>query len=235
MLNLHSLRKQIYQYLRRQMHEGDLIPGSTLDLNRISRELGVSKTPLRDALIQLDVEGFVTILPRRGVRVNVLTLDDIENIYEILGALETSVISSVFHKIDAEKLIAMERINADYRRAALAGDTERIYRMNLSFHDAFLSLSGNAQAKRLIELLKQRLYDFPRRAYISKWELKNAADHLLLIEHIRKGDVVSALGVWKDRHWSYAYQETYIRRFYALGIEEYKSEMAQLKGGRGEP
>jgi DNA-binding GntR family transcriptional regulator len=233
MLNLHPLREQIYQYLRHRMHEGDLLPGSTLDLNKISRELGVSKTPLRDALIQLDVEGFVTILPRRGVRVNVLTLDDIENIYEIIGALETSILTSVFHKIDEEKLVAMERINAEYRRSALAGDTEQIYRMNRSFHDVFLSFSGNVRAKRLIDLLKQRLYDFPRRSYISDWELRNSGEHRLLIEHIRKGDLASAVDVWKDKHWSYAHQEPFIRRFYALGIEEYKSEMAQLRSGRG--
>ncbi|MGB5881972.1 MAG: GntR family transcriptional regulator, partial [Thermoanaerobaculia bacterium] len=60
-LNLKSLREQVYDYLREAMNRGDLAPGATLDLNAISRRLGVSRTPLRDALLQLETEGFVTI------------------------------------------------------------------------------------------------------------------------------------------------------------------------------
>jgi DNA-binding GntR family transcriptional regulator len=62
------------------------------NINAISQHLGISKTPLRDAIIQLEIEGFVTILPRRGVTVSKLTLKDIKDSYKIVGALEGSVI-----------------------------------------------------------------------------------------------------------------------------------------------
>ena len=68
MLNVKSLREQIYEYLREEMGSGKLISGSSINLTAISDELGVSKTPLRDALIQLEAEGFVSILPRRGIQ-----------------------------------------------------------------------------------------------------------------------------------------------------------------------
>ncbi|HEY69150.1 MAG TPA: GntR family transcriptional regulator, partial [Anaerolineae bacterium] len=60
LLNLKSLREQVYDYLRHAMNRGELAPGAALNLNQISRKLGVSRTPLRDALLQLEIEGFVT-------------------------------------------------------------------------------------------------------------------------------------------------------------------------------
>ncbi len=86
--NLKSLREQVYEYLKIQLNEGKLEHGAFLNLNAISAEMGISKTPLRDALFQLEAEGFVTIYPRRGVKVNVLSLEKIRNIYQILGGLE---------------------------------------------------------------------------------------------------------------------------------------------------
>ena len=86
-LNLKSLKEQVYEYLREQLHKGKIRPGSFINMDETSRKLGISKTPLRDALIQLEMEGFITILPRKGVYVNVLTLQDIKDYYQVIGAL----------------------------------------------------------------------------------------------------------------------------------------------------
>ena len=228
MLNLQPLWEQIYQYLRQEMQRGELLPGLTINLNEISRELGISKTPLRDALIRLESDGFVSILPRRGVKVNVLRLRDIKNIYEILGSLESSVITSVFDSFGQNRIDQMERINSRYREAILAGDFEQIYQRNLSFHDSFLGLSENTELRRLIKPLKQRLYDFPRRAYIPQWELNNFDEHQQCISHIKRGDRDAAVSIMRDVHWSYAVQEKFIREFYALAIKEYEAEIANL-------
>jgi DNA-binding GntR family transcriptional regulator len=91
-INLSSLKEQVYEYLRHQMKIGKLRPGAAIDVRATSEKLGVSKTPLRDALIQLEMEGFVKILPRRGVVVNALTIQDIKDIYQIVGALESTAI-----------------------------------------------------------------------------------------------------------------------------------------------
>ena len=229
MLNLQPLREQVYQHLRREMQTGDLLPGLTINLNKISQQLGISKTPLRDALIQLETEGFVIILPRRGFKVKGLTLTDIKNLYEILGALESSVIISVFDKLDQARIEEMERFNTKYREAVSAKDFEQIYQMNLSFHDAFLELSDNKELQRLIKPLKQRLYDFPRRAYLPEWELRNADEHQRCIDFIKKGNRYAAARTMRDAHWSYVVQEKFIREFYALGVKEYKEEMANLQ------
>ncbi len=84
--------------MRKQMNLGALLPGSTINIGKIAKQLGISKTPLRDALIHLEVEGFVTILPRRGVCVNVLELCDVKNAYNAIGMVEASIVMECFRK-----------------------------------------------------------------------------------------------------------------------------------------
>lgn len=86
-----SLKEQVYDYLRHEI-EKNIQPGAVINMDATSRKLGISKTPLRDALLQLEMEGFVTIAPRRGIYVNSLALDDIKEFYQVIGALEQSAI-----------------------------------------------------------------------------------------------------------------------------------------------
>jgi DNA-binding GntR family transcriptional regulator len=213
-INPKSLREQVYDYIREELSHGNLIPGMTIDLNAISRELGISKTPLRDALLQLDTEGFVTISPRRGIFVNHLTLDDIRNCYEIIGALESTAIISVFNTIQPLHIQKMKILNAALLADLEEEDFASYYQRNLLFHGVFLDLSPNAPLRRMIMPLKQRLYDFPRRGYIKAWELRNCRDHDRLIKAFEKKDREAAVAVWRDVHWSFTKQEPFIRSFY---------------------
>src|SRR5438105_14060538 len=92
---LRSLREEVYERVRALLNKGGLRPGKYLDLNALAREIGISRTPLRDALLRLECEGFVEIHSRKGVRVAPLTLDRIRHIYEILAALESTTLRSV--------------------------------------------------------------------------------------------------------------------------------------------
>ncbi|MCK4984894.1 MAG: GntR family transcriptional regulator, partial [Desulfobacterales bacterium] len=214
MLDLTSLREQVYQYLRDEMHNGNLLPGSYINMKEISRQLGISKTPLRDAIIQLECERFVSILPRRGVLVNKLTLQDIINSIEIIGALETAAIISAFDKLDSSHVEEMERLNAEMILTIKQEDFERYYEFNIAFHDVFLNLSENMALRQIIMPIKQRLYDFPRRAYIKEWELINCDEHNQFIEFIKRGERDNAVNLWKDSHWSFTVHEKFIRQFY---------------------
>jgi len=231
-INLQSLREQVYQFLRHEMQRGELFPSFNIDIRRISERLGVSTTPVRDALIELQADGFVTILPRRGVIVNPLALQDIKNLYEVIGALEASVVKSVFDRLDKSRVKTMEQIDKAYRQAIVAGDSEQIYLQNLAFHGVFLSLSDNTELMKLIKPRKERLYDFPRRSYLQDWELRNSEEHRRFIDCIKKGDSDGAARVMRNVHWSFAFQEEYIRRFYSLAMEEYEAEMVQHRPGR---
>ncbi len=173
MLNTKSLREQVYEYLRDEINNRKLLPGATININEISQQLGISKTPLRDAIIQLEIEGFVTILPRRGVTVKKLTLQEVKDSYQIVGALEGSVILNVFDRIGKSHISRMEKINAKQIKALDRKEYDRYYKLNLDFHNVFLDLSENKSLKNIVTPYKQRLYDFPRRGYIKEWELNN--------------------------------------------------------------
>ena len=88
MKNIGTLREKVYKYLRRELARGNLRYESFIDQNKICEHLGVSRAPLRDALIQLEAERFVKILPRRGVRINKLSMEDIRNSYDVLAAVD---------------------------------------------------------------------------------------------------------------------------------------------------
>jgi DNA-binding GntR family transcriptional regulator len=213
-INQKSLREQVYDFIREELTRGRLIPGAAINLNAISQELGISKTPLRDALLQLDTEGFVTISPRRGVFVNRLTLEDIRQCYEIIGALESTVILGVFDSIQPLHIEKMKLLNRELRTSIKKEDFQAYYQQNILFHDVFLEMSHNRSLKRIIMPMKQRLYDFPRRGYIKEWEQANCRDHERLIEAFESADRDAAIRVWRDVHWSFEVQEKYIRRFY---------------------
>lgn len=213
---LRSLREAVYDHLSQLLNEGRLRPGSYLDLNALAEEIGTSRTPLRDALLRLESEGFVEILNRKGVRITRLTLDSIRHMYEILGALESTVLRSVASHITSEVVMRMERLNQEMAAALDDGDFSRYYAANLAFHDAYRNLSDNAEMKRLIILLKQRLYDFPRlTGYVPEWERASLGEHDALIRLLSQGRVAEAADLLRDVHWSYSYQEPFIRRYYA--------------------
>ena len=229
LIEIRSLRQQVYDYLRSEMQAGHLLPGSFIKLKEISERLGISKTPLRDALIQLECEGFVTILPRRGVLVNKLTIDDIRNVLEILGALESAVIYSVFDRFGPAHLNRMKQLNQEMREAIEAERFDDYYRLNIEFHDVFLNMSDNTMLRHIALPFKQRLYDFPRRTYIKEWELINCDEHDRFIEHIEKGERDQATDLMKNSHWSFAAYENFIRRFYFGSDERIEAELAWRK------
>ncbi len=215
-LNIKSLREQVYEYLRNAMNRGELLPGSSINPSQMSQQLGISKTPLRDALIQLETEGLVTILPRRGVIVNKLSLQDIKNFYEIAGALEAAVIVSFFHELNSSRIAKMKQFNSEMKTAITYEDFDTYYKKNLRFHNVFLELSDNEALLKIVMPIKQRLYDFPRLGYIKEWELNNCNEHQQFIELVEKGDCNGAASIMRDVHWSFGVQEKYIKQFYSL-------------------
>jgi len=211
-----SLREQVYDYLREELYAGRILPNSSLNLKALSTHLGVSITPLRDALLRMEQEGFVTILPRKGVIVNSLTLQDVKNFYQIIGALEGEVIKSVFQLLSSQHVARMKKLNDQMREALNKDAFDAYYQLNIAFHDAFIALSDNMALRPLLMPMKQRLYDFQRRPYVKPWEFRNCLEHDQFIDSILKKDQDKAVNVIRDVHWSFSVQEEYIREFYRV-------------------
>jgi len=214
-LNVKSLKSQVYEYLREQMRRGDILPGSVIDMEETSQKLGVSKTPLRDALLQLEMEHFVSILPRRKVVVNVLTVQDIRNYYQIIGALESTALLAGFDKIGAAEIEAMAELNAGMKEAIEQNDFDLYYERNLAFHNSFLTPCGNAYLIEIVNVLKKRLYDFPRqKGFVKEWEATSVGEHARLLEAIRERRLLDAANFIRDVHWSFEVQEKFIEQYY---------------------
>jgi len=215
LLNVKSLKEQVYEYLRDQMRHGGILPGSTIDMEETSRKLGVSKTPLRDALLQLEMEDFVTILPRRMVLVKALTEQDVRSYYEIIGALESMALLKSAERLKPSDIEAMAALNEEMVLAIAAGDFDAYYDKNLAFHNVFLALCGNDSLIKIVNTLKKRLYDFPRlKGFVKEWEETSVGEHRALVDLLRAGRSQDAANHIRDVHWSFEVQERFIRRYY---------------------
>jgi DNA-binding GntR family transcriptional regulator len=218
-INVKSLKEQVYDYLRGQFQKPILRPGAVINMDATAKKLGISKTPLRDALIQLEMEGFVTISPRRGIYVNALPLSAIKEFYQVIGALESSALLASFPELGAAGIKKMDALNRLMKKAIAGGDFDLFYEKNLLFHDFFIGICANKTLARVIGNLKKRLYDFPRqRRWIKEWEERSIAEHQQIIDFLAVGDPAAAALFLRDVHWSYAVQEKYIRAYYGADM-----------------
>ncbi len=225
-----SLREHIYDFLRQEMNSGKIKPGSFLNLNELSQHLGISKTPLRDALLHLEAEGFVTFFPRKGIMVNMLTLEKIRDIYEIIGALEAQTIYSVGDQMRPQDIDTMERLNQEMREALEKDDFPLFYEKNLNFHDVYLNLSSNEELFHTVQILKQRLYDFPRiSGFVKEWEIRSTGEHQDIINRFRQGDLWAVADYIRDVHWSFKVQERFVRKYYFLQQEQEEAQRRSSK------
>ena len=194
------LRSQVYEYLRNELKAENLKPGMFVSMNQIMKNLGISRTPLRDALLQLQNEGFVTFLPQRGIRINELSQQDIEDLYEMLGALDSRTLLSVFDKIGSRELKQMKRINQDMYANIADSRFYHYWDLNTAFHHVYLDLSSNTPILHQLNIIRQRLFEFGKKDWSLKMKEMNYSEHQTLIELIEKGNSVEAADFMRDVH-----------------------------------
>lgn len=211
-----QLSDLVYQHLRQKMLTGELKPGQILNQLQICEELNISRAPLRDALIRLELQGFVTIYPRRGVEIKKVTLHEIENIYTVLGTLEGQCLRDVFHQLTQEDITLFEKINEQSHEVLEEKKFTEYYALNIEFHNIFLQKWNNQVALTVMTPLKQRLNDFPVMEYSQECEQMNLEDHDNIIHCIKKGNKDGAAAVLQNEHWSFAVYRKFFRTAYAL-------------------
>ena len=201
-LNPMALRDQVYEYLREEIIAGR-IEGERVNLNVLSETLAVSKTPLRDALIRLSAEGFVTILPRHGIIIKSLTREEARNFFQIIAVFEGEVLREVFGNLDPIKIDKMILITAAMRRVIGFDSFSFYYNLDLSFHNIFLDLTPNDRLRTLVSLMKQQLFSFLRNDYQEAREFLNCDEHDEIVDCLRKRNVGGAVKILKDAHWCF--------------------------------
>jgi len=198
--NFQLLRSQVYEHLRGELKNQNLKPGMFVTINQLSQELGINRTPLRDALLQLQVEGFVTFLPQRGIRINEVSRKDLENIYEMLGALDSRALFSVFDQITPGHIEQMKKINDKMYRYVAGREYGRYFDLNSAFHDVYLKLSTNEMLLNQVNIIRQRLFDFGAKDDLEHVLKLNYIEHLTLIELIEQGEPKAVSDFIRDTH-----------------------------------
>ena len=209
--NSWSLRKEIFDYLSKQIEMGSLIPGSLINVRKLTEKLNVSRTPLREALAQLEIQGLVSILPQRGVLINVLLYEDLLDLFEIIGALESQVVFTVFDRIRGNEVKMMERYNRVMKQAIKKEINRNFHETNILFHKVFLDLSANRELTTYVSNLKLRLFGFALKSYRDRFKKAIVAEHDVFIALVKEGNRNSAANYLKDVHWKFNYPDNFIR------------------------
>ncbi len=197
------LRLNIYEYLYEELRNGRLNHEKAISLNKLSSELGISKTPLRDALLELQAEGFVTLYPQRGVFINQLTCEQKTEIYEVCSILDAKVIQEVFHKVTDSEIQELKKINRLMDPNSGELTCEKYNKYNVDFHEIYLALSNNNFLKKIIRTSRIRLFQFTNRNWGEEFSRVNYFEHLKIIELFEHGNPDELSDYIQNTHWSF--------------------------------
>ncbi len=224
-----SLRFVVYDYFREQMKNGVLIPGYLINVKEISENLGISMTPLREALVQLETEGFITVIPRKGVVLKSLSLRKIRNIYSVLGALEAVALRDAFPLIDGNAVENAGKVNDEMKKCLAGNDSQGYLACNNRFHGLWLDRTENDELMRQIRVMKERLYEFPgNEDLIHEWEEASLSEHEELLARIGSGDLEGSIDFLQFVHWDYDHQERFVRRFYSQHLDSLEKKRGEV-------
>jgi DNA-binding GntR family transcriptional regulator len=140
---IQSLHHDTLSALRDLIVHNELPPGSRLTESMLSERFSVSRTPLREALKVLSSEGLVEILPNRGARVVTLTVADIKNLFEVIGALESLAGRLACQNISDAEICDLKAVHCQMQATFLRGDLPEYFRLNQEIHAQIVATAGN--------------------------------------------------------------------------------------------
>lgn len=198
-----TMRERIYLNLREAIINNKLRPGQRLLEKEIANEFNVSITPVREAMFQLSVEGFVEVETHKSVVVKPVSLEEVSEIYEVQGVLEGYAGRLATLNLNDEHLSEMEKLIEKMQKYLKSNDVNRFYEMNQKAHEIFLKQSGNQLIYDLISKLNLRKKMFRYRVtFLAKKEIMKKAieDHKKILEGFisRNPDEVEKL---VREHW----------------------------------
>ncbi|MCX8057283.1 MAG: GntR family transcriptional regulator [Ignavibacteria bacterium] len=160
--DLKPLRDRIADLIRASILKGKIKPGERLMEIEVAKQLGISRTPLREAFLQLESEGFVKVIPRKGAIVAETTPDDAEETYQIKGALEALAAKLATEQITKEKIDKLIELNERMRKISQSKqkDYSEFLELNSAFHKIINESSGNQKLIRMIGNLRYQTFRY---------------------------------------------------------------------------
>lgn len=193
------LRELVLEALREAIFNGVLQPRERLMEIQLAEELGVSRTPVREALRKLEQEGFIVMVPRKGAYVADLSLKDIEDVFEIRIALEGLAASLSAERITDEELEVMERLLAEKAEAIKSLNMEKLVEVDTQFHETIYNSSRNERLSNIISNLREQIqrYRTTSLAYPGRMQ-RSLEEHRSIVEAIQARDPILAKQLVQD-------------------------------------
>lgn len=193
------LREVVSEALRDAIVSGVLKPGERLMEIQLAEELGVSRTPVREAIRKLELEGFVVMLPRRGTYVSDISLKDINEVFEVRTALDVLAAGLAAERITDEETEELERLLVEIAEHIKSGDMDKIVETDEDFHDVLYKASRNERLVGIINNLRELLQRFRTVSMSYPGRLTNTLDeHRRLVEAISQRDMETAQQIARE-------------------------------------
>jgi DNA-binding GntR family transcriptional regulator len=182
------LREIVFESLREAIMSGILEPGERLMEIQLAEELGVSRTPVREAIRKLELENFVVMIPRKGAYVAGVSLKDIADVFEIRSALEGLAAGLAAERITDDELEQMERV-LFYRADEGELDLEQLVKSDTDFHALVYKASRNERLIQILANLREQIQRFRTTSLAVPGRMKHAIDeHRRIVEALRNHD-----------------------------------------------
>jgi len=201
--NYKPLRDVVFDYMKDAIITGKLKPGERLMEVQLAEKLGVSRTPVREAIRKLELEGLVVMIPRKGAYVADLDAKDLLNVLEVRSSLEGLAASLAAERITDEEIGRLKKIVEEFQKEIEEiedGDNEKLVKLGKEFHDLIFTASRNDKLIQIMNNLQEHVHRF-RVRYINeaKKAKKIHQEHKKITEAIetRNTDVARK---WAEKH-----------------------------------
>ena len=173
------LRDVVFNTLRQAILTGELKPGERLMEIHLANRLGVSRTPIREAIRKLELEGLVTMIPRRGAEVAQITEKSMNDVLEVRRALDALCVELACDRITKEELESLKQACDNFELAVKTKDVKKIAQADVALHDIIVQATGKSWLIQLVNNLSEQMYRY-RFEYI-----KDISQHERLVEEHR--------------------------------------------------
>lgn len=184
------LRELVLEAIREAIINGHLKPGERLMEIQMAEELGVSRTPIREALRKLELEGFIVMIPRKGAYVADISIKDIADVFEIRASLEGLAAALAAERITDEELEFMERCLVVKAEAIANADFDKLVDIDARFHESIYKASRNERLWAIINNLREQIQRLRMTSLSVPGRMSQSLkEHRAIVEAIQSRDI----------------------------------------------
>ena len=190
------LKELVFTTLKKAILKGELQPGDRLMELQLAEKMGVSRTPIREAIHKLAKEGLVTLIPRKGAEVAGISKKMLTDVLQVRMNLEKMAFSMAFENVDETSLRELERYHEEFRKAVENEDIMKMTETDENFHFVIYNAADNNKLREILGNLKENMYRY-RLEYLRNPGCRSIliSEHATMVESIRKKDLESGLRV----------------------------------------